>query len=215
MLTHPLEPYFYIIKLQFTGVCNMFLTFAHNIDYGYSLETPQWVRIYVSASSQLVLKAIRTQVHSYSFWSIRTHLVNSYSCGGRFILIWSIRTRVVVDSYSFWSIRTRVVVDSYSFWSIRTRVVVDSYSSGQFVLVWWSIRIHLVNSYSCGGRFVLILVSSYSYSCEYELTKPLSTNWPKYTFRYGFAPLVLISICQVRKYIILLFHFHLHSCKHL
>ena len=55
--------------------------------------------------SQFVLKSIRTQVNSYSsqfililvnsyskFWSIRTHLVNSYSC--------------LVSSYSFWSIRT-------------------------------------------------------------------------------------------------------------
>ena len=50
-------------------------------------------------------QSIRTQVNSYSsqfvlilvnsyskFWSIRTHLVNSYSC--------------LVSSYSFWSIRT-------------------------------------------------------------------------------------------------------------
>ena len=42
-----------------------------------------------SYSSQFVL----ILVNSYSkFWSIRTHLVNSYSC--------------LVSSYSFWSIRT-------------------------------------------------------------------------------------------------------------
>ena len=49
-----------------------------------------------SYSSQFVL----ILVNSYSkFWSIRTHLVNSYSCHGQFVLI-------LVNSYTFWSIRT-------------------------------------------------------------------------------------------------------------
>ena len=57
--------------------------------------------------SQFVLKSIRTQVNSYSFWSIRTQNF------GQFVLIWSIRTHV-------WSVRTHLV-NSYSFWSIRTQ----------------------------------------------------------------------------------------------
>ena len=58
--------------------------------------------------------SVRTQVNSYSsqfvlilvnsyskFWSIRTHLVNSYSCRGQFVPI-------LVNSYSFWSTRTHI-----------------------------------------------------------------------------------------------------------
>ena len=57
-----------------------------------------------SYSSQLVL----ILVNSYSsIWSIRTHLVNSYSLFGQFVLI-------LVNSSSYWSTRTHV------FWSIRT-----------------------------------------------------------------------------------------------
>ena len=56
--------------------------------------------------SQFVLKSIRTQVNSYSFWSIRTQNF------GQFVLIWSIRTHV-------WSVRTHfgqfvlILVNSY------------------------------------------------------------------------------------------------------
>ena len=62
----------------------------------------------------VVSQSIRTQVNSYlsqfvlilvnsysKFWSIRTHLVNSYSCRGQFVLI-------LVNSYSFWSVRTHI-----------------------------------------------------------------------------------------------------------
>ena len=66
-------------------------------------------------------------------------------------------------------------VNSYSsqfvLKSIRThfgqfvlKILVNSYSFGQFVLMSWSIRTHF-------GQFVLILVNSYSYQNEYELTK--------------------------------------------
>ena len=34
----PLKPYFYIVKLGFTGVYIIFLISAQNIDCGYSLE---------------------------------------------------------------------------------------------------------------------------------------------------------------------------------
>ena len=36
----PLKPYFYIVKLGFTGVYIIFLISAQNIDCGYSLEPP-------------------------------------------------------------------------------------------------------------------------------------------------------------------------------
>ena len=36
----PLKPYFYIVKLGFTGVYIIFLISAQNIDCGYSLELP-------------------------------------------------------------------------------------------------------------------------------------------------------------------------------
>ena len=36
----PLKPHFYIIKLGFTGVYNIFLISAQNIDCGYLLEPP-------------------------------------------------------------------------------------------------------------------------------------------------------------------------------
>ena len=45
--------------------------------------------------SQIVLKSIRTQVNSFSFWSTRTHRF------GQFVLIWSIRIHYSVNSYSF------------------------------------------------------------------------------------------------------------------
>ena len=70
-------------------------------------------------------QSIRTQVNSYSsqfvlvlvnsyskVWSIRTHLVNSYSFGqfvlmsGQFVLMSGQFVLILVDSYSFWSIRT-------------------------------------------------------------------------------------------------------------
>ena len=37
----PLQPLFYIVKLGFTGVYIIFLIFAQNIDFGYSLELPR------------------------------------------------------------------------------------------------------------------------------------------------------------------------------
>ena len=37
----PLKPYFYIVKLGFTGVHNIFLISAQNIDCGYWLEPPR------------------------------------------------------------------------------------------------------------------------------------------------------------------------------
>ena len=37
----PLKPHFYIVKLGFTGVYIIFLIFAQNIDFGYSLEPPR------------------------------------------------------------------------------------------------------------------------------------------------------------------------------
>ena len=37
----PLKPYFYIVKLGFTGVCIIFLTLLKNIDCGYTLEPPR------------------------------------------------------------------------------------------------------------------------------------------------------------------------------
>ena len=57
--------------------------------------------------SQFVLKSVRTQVNSFSFWSIRTQNF------GQFVLIWSIRTHA-------WSVRTHfgqfvlILVNSYS-----------------------------------------------------------------------------------------------------
>ena len=36
----PLKPHIYIVKLGFTGVYNIFLISAQNIDCGYSLEPP-------------------------------------------------------------------------------------------------------------------------------------------------------------------------------
>ena len=36
----PLKPHFYTVKLGFTGVYNIFLISAQNIDCGYSLELP-------------------------------------------------------------------------------------------------------------------------------------------------------------------------------
>ena len=36
----PLKPHFYTVKLGFTGVYNIFLISAQNIDCGYSLEPP-------------------------------------------------------------------------------------------------------------------------------------------------------------------------------
>ena len=36
----PLKTHFYIVKLEFTGVCIIFLFSAENIDCGYSLEPP-------------------------------------------------------------------------------------------------------------------------------------------------------------------------------
>ena len=38
----PLKPHFYIVKLGFTGVYILFVTFAQNIDCGYPLEPPRW-----------------------------------------------------------------------------------------------------------------------------------------------------------------------------
>ena len=38
----PLKPHFYIVKLGFKGVYNIFLISAQNIDYVYSLEPPRW-----------------------------------------------------------------------------------------------------------------------------------------------------------------------------
>ena len=52
--------------------------------------------------SQFVFKSTRTQVNSFSFWSIRTHRF------GQFVLIWSTRTHCLVSSYSFWSIRPHI-----------------------------------------------------------------------------------------------------------
>ena len=66
--------------------------------------------------SQLVLKSIRTQVNSFSFWSI------SYSS------IWSIRTHLV-NSYSLFGQFVHILVNLSSFWSTRTHVF------GQFVLI--------------------------------------------------------------------------------
>ena len=37
----PFKPYFYIVKLGFTGVYIIFLISAQNIDCGYSLEPPR------------------------------------------------------------------------------------------------------------------------------------------------------------------------------
>ena len=37
----PLKPHFYIVKLGFTGVYNIFLISAQNIDCGYLLELPR------------------------------------------------------------------------------------------------------------------------------------------------------------------------------
>ena len=37
----PLKPYFYIVKLGFTGVYVIFLILLKNIDCGYSLEPPR------------------------------------------------------------------------------------------------------------------------------------------------------------------------------
>ena len=68
---------------------------------------------------QLVLKSVRTQINSFSFWSIRTHRF------GQFVLIWSIRTHCSVNSYSFWAIRPQFgqlvlmfLVNSFSFWDL-------------------------------------------------------------------------------------------------
>ena len=71
----------------------------------FSIEDFLWQTFMVP--SQFVLKSTRTQVNSFSFWSIRTHLVNSYSLFGQFVLI-------LVNSSSFWSTRT------HAFWSVRT-----------------------------------------------------------------------------------------------
>ena len=77
-------------------------------------------RVESKVPSQFVLKSIRIQVNSYSFWSIRTQKF------GQFVLIWSIRTHLV-NSYSFGQFVLMsgqfvlILVDSYSFWSIRTR----------------------------------------------------------------------------------------------
>ena len=37
----PLKPHFYVVKLGFTGVYNIFLISVQNIDCGYSLEPPR------------------------------------------------------------------------------------------------------------------------------------------------------------------------------
>ena len=37
----PLKPYFYIVKLGFTGIYVIYSHFAKNIDCGYSLEPPR------------------------------------------------------------------------------------------------------------------------------------------------------------------------------
>ena len=37
----PLKPHFYTVKLRFTGVYNIFLISAQNIDCGYSFEPPR------------------------------------------------------------------------------------------------------------------------------------------------------------------------------
>ena len=37
----PLKPYFYIVKLGYTGVYIIFFFLLKNIDYGYSLEPPR------------------------------------------------------------------------------------------------------------------------------------------------------------------------------
>ena len=37
----PLKPHFYIVKLGFTGVYNIFLFLLKNINCGYSLEPPR------------------------------------------------------------------------------------------------------------------------------------------------------------------------------
>ena len=67
-------------------------------------------------SSQLVLKSIRTQVNSFSVWSIRTHDF------GQFVLNWLICTHCLVNSYSIWSVRTHfgqlVLVSVNSFWTV-------------------------------------------------------------------------------------------------
>ena len=38
----PLKPHFYIVKLGFTGVYIIFLISAQNIDFGCSLEPPEY-----------------------------------------------------------------------------------------------------------------------------------------------------------------------------
>ena len=65
-------------------------------------------------------ESIRTQVNSYSFWSIRTQNV------GQFVLIWSIRTHV-------WSVRTHFG-QFVLIWSIRTHVRSIRTHFGQFVI---------------------------------------------------------------------------------
>ena len=52
------------------------------------------------APNQLVFNSFRTQVNSFSFWSIRTRGF------GKFVLNWSIRTHCMVNSYSFCSTRS-------------------------------------------------------------------------------------------------------------
>ena len=37
----PLKPHFHTVKLEFTGVCIIFLFLLKNIDCGYSLEPPR------------------------------------------------------------------------------------------------------------------------------------------------------------------------------
>ena len=86
-----------------------------------------------SVPSQFVLKSVRTKVNSYSFWSICTQHF------GQFVLIWSIRTHVVVNLYS-------------TFWSFRTHLVVNLYSFGQFVSF-------LVNSNSYSNEYELTKMS--------------------------------------------------------
>ena len=92
--------------------------------------------------------------------------------------------KMVPSQFVLKSICTQV--NSYSFWSIRTQKI------GQFVLIWsirthsWSIRTHF-------GRFVPILVDSYSYLNEYELTK-MSTNCPKINFICAVPVLVLVLV---------------------
>ena len=61
---------------------------------------PQIQNLRFNGFWSIVTQVVLILVNSYSkFWSIRTHLVHSYSCHGQFVLL-------LVNSYSFWSIRS-------------------------------------------------------------------------------------------------------------